>query len=78
MQPSQTAPAPPTPLSWATALSVSKAASDIALGRGIPSLPKRLVKQMLAWQFIDLAELPPVRAHVLKDLLYTTPNVLLI
>lgn len=33
---------------------------------------------MLAWEFIDLAELPPARANVSKDSLNATPNVLLI
>lgn len=71
-------PLPPTPLSWATALSISKPATEIALGRGIPSLPRRMVERMLAWEYIDLAELPPARAHVSKESLNATPNVLLI
>ena len=70
---------PPSSLSWATALSsISKPASEVALGHGILSLPKRMVEKMPAWEYIDLAELPPARAHVSKESLNATPNVLLI
>ena len=66
-------------MSLAAALtSMNKPASEIALGRGIPALPKRMVKKMLAWEYIDLADLPPARANVPKDALSSTPNVLLI
>ena len=66
-------------VSLAVALSsMSKPASEVALGRGIPALPKRMVEKMLAWEYIDLADLPPARANVAKDALSSTPNVLLI
>ena len=66
-------------LSLAAALSkMSKPVTDIALGRGIPTLPRRMVERMLAWEYIDLAELPPARANVSKESLNATPNVLLI
>ena len=67
------------PLSLAAALSTtSKPVADIALGRGIPSLPKRMVEWMLAWKYIDLTELPPVRANVSKESLNATAIVLFI
>ena len=55
---------------------MSKPATAVALGRGIPSL--LIVEQMLAWKYIDLAELLPARANVSKESLSATPNVLLI
>lgn len=44
----------------------------MALGRGIPALPKRMVEKMLAWEHTDLADLPPARANVAKDALGPT------
>ena len=42
--------------------SVSKPVAEVTLGRGIPALPKRMVEKMLAWEYVDLAELPPACA----------------
>ena len=39
----------------------NKASVEVSLGHGLPTLPKRLVDRMLAWDFIDLGELPPAR-----------------
>ena len=76
---SGTTPSSSAALSLVAALStMSKPVTEIALGRGIPSLLKRMVERMLAWEYIDLAELPPARANVSKEALNATPNVLLI
>ena len=58
--------------------SVSKPVAEVTLGRGIPALPKRMVEKMLAWEYVDLAELPPARANMAKEAMGTTPNVLLV
>ena len=62
-------------LSLATALSkMSKPVTDIALGKGIPTFPRRMVERMLAWEYIDLADLPPARANVSKESLNATSS----
>ena len=40
------------------------APSMAATGEGLPSLPKRCVKKILAGEFIDFAELPPAKGKV--------------
>ena len=57
-------------LSLAAALStMSKPATKVALGRGIPTLPEGLVERMLACDYIDLVDLPLARASVSKEVL---------
>ena len=65
------------PSSLAAALSsLSKASSEIWLGRGIPTLPKKVVERILSWEFVDFNDLPPARST--KPLSSIPPNVLLI
>ena len=63
-------------LSLAAALStMSKPATKVALGRGIPTLPERLVERMLACEYIDLADLPWQEPVCLKK--YLVPVLLI-
>ena len=65
-------------LSLASALSsLGKPPIDISLGRGIPLLPKKLVKKILNWEYVDFTELPPAR--VLSKPPHTPgPNILFV
>jgi len=65
----------PSPLSLATAI---KPITEVALSRGIPPVPKKLVEKMLAWKYVDLAELPPARGNTVKNAGQLSPNVVLI
>lgn len=67
----------PGAVSLAAALTyMSKQASQMALGREIPTLPKCMVKKMLAWEYIDLANLHLAQANMTKKALELIPNVL--
>ena len=69
----------PSPLSLAAAMSsLNKPITEVALGRGIPPLPKKLVEKMLAWKYVGLAELPPARGNTVKNAGQLSPNVVLI
>ena len=47
------------------------------LGRGNPSLPKKLAEKILNWEFVDFNELPP--ACCLSKSYHTLgPNILLV
>lgn len=39
-----------------------KATEEVTVGYGLPAIPTRLHKKMLAWVYIDLDELPSARA----------------
>jgi len=69
----------PSPLSLAAAISsLNKPVTEVALGRGIPPLPKKLVEKMLAWKYVDLAELPPARGNTVKNAGQLSQNIVLI
>lgn len=44
------------------AVVAKKAVEEVTVGSGLPGIPTRLHKKMLAWEYIDLDELPSARA----------------
>ena len=54
-----------------------KATEEVPVGYGLPAIPKRLHDKMLAWEYVDLAELPPARA-VPKEPSLTMGNIWLV
>ena len=69
----------PCPLSLAAAISfLNNPITEVVLGRGIPPLPKKLVEKMLAWKYVDLAELPPARGNTVKNAGQLSQNIVLI
>jgi len=55
-----------------------KATEEVPVGYGLPAIPKRLHEKMLAWEYINLAELPPARAMQREPSLATMGNVWLV
>lgn len=55
-----------------------KATEEVPVGYGLPAIPKRLHEKMLAWEYINLAELPPARAVLREPSLATIGNVWLV
>ena len=55
-----------------------RASEEVPVGYGLPAIPKRLHDKMLAWEYIDLAELPPARAMPKEPVLAATGNIWLV
>ena len=55
-----------------------RASEDVPVGYGLPAILKRLHDKMLAWEYIDLAELPPARAMPKEPALAATGNIWLV
>ena len=51
-------------LSLAAALSsLGKPAAETSLGRGIPTMQRKLVDKILNWEYVDFNDLPPARGN---------------
>ncbi len=51
---------------------------EVAVGYGLPAIPKRVHDKMLNWEYVDLAELPPARAMPKVPTLASSGNVWLV
>ena len=57
--------------------SLNKPGAEISLGRGIPTLQRKVVDRILNWEYIDFNDLPPARGNT-KLSPTVPPNVVLI